>query len=138
VIDLKQSDAQLADAFMEVGAGCDIILDFLWGHPTEVLIKTLVPHELAFARRRVRLVQIGEMAGSTISLSADALRTSGLEICGGGAGISAEAISTATDQVWDWIAQDRLHMAIEQVSLRDVEHAWQRTDLQGKRIVIIP
>src|SRR5215208_7734643 len=66
-------------------------LDFLWGHPTEVLIKTLVPRELAFAQRRVRLVQIGEMAGPTISLPADALRTSGLEICGGGAGISPEA-----------------------------------------------
>ena len=137
VIDLKQSDAQLAAAFTEAGKGCDIILDFLWGHPTEVLIKTLVPHELVFAQR-VRLVQIGEMAGPTISLSADALRTSGLEICGGGAGVSAEAISAATDQVWDWIAQDKLHMEIEQVPLRDVERAWQRTDVQGKRIVIIP
>jgi NADPH:quinone reductase-like Zn-dependent oxidoreductase len=138
VIDLKQSDAQLAAAFTEAGKGCDIILDFLWGHPTEVLIKTLVPHELVFAQRRVRLVQIGEMAGPTISLSADALRTSGLEICGGGAGVSPEAISAATDQVWDWIAQDKLHMEIEQVPLRDVERVWQRTDVQGKRIVIIP
>lgn len=139
VIDLKQPDEELADAFTkEVAKGCDIILDFLWGHPTEVLVKTLVPHELAFAQRRVRLIQIGEMAGPTISLSADALRTSGLEIRGVGADISPEAISAATDQVWDWIAQDKLHIEIEPVPLKDVEHAWRRTDVQGKRIVVVP
>jgi NADPH:quinone reductase-like Zn-dependent oxidoreductase len=139
VIDLKLSDAHLTEAFTEeIDKGCDIILDFLWGRPTEVLIKTLVPQELAFAPRRVRLIQIGEMAGPTIALSADAIRTSGLEIFGAGAGISPEAIAVATNQVWDWIAQDKLHMQIEQVPLKDVEHAWQRTDLQGKRIVVIP
>ena len=103
-----------------------------------MLVKTLVPQELAFAQRRVRLIQIGEMAGPTISLPADALRTSGLEIYGAGAGISPEAIAAATDQVWEWIAQDRLHIEIDQIPLKDVERAWQRTDVQGKRIVIIP
>src|SRR5262245_20393527 len=27
---------------------------------------------------------------------------------------------------------------IERVALKDIGHAWQRTDLQGKRIVVIP
>ncbi len=137
-IDLKQPDAQLAEAFSRAaGTGYDIILDYLWGHPTEVLIKTLVPHELAFAKR-VRLVQIGEAAGSTISLSADALRTSGLEIYGAAAGISAEAMAESANQVMDWIKAGRLRADIERVPLKDVERAWERTDLHGKRIVIMP
>jgi NADPH2:quinone reductase len=138
IIDLKQTDEQLADSFTkEAGQGYDIILDFLWGHPTEVLVKTLVPYELGFAQRRVRLLQIGEMAGPTISLSADALRTSGLEIYGAG-NIPPEAIPEAVNQAWEWIRQGKLHADIEQVPLKDVESAWQRTDLHGKRIVIIP
>jgi NADPH:quinone reductase-like Zn-dependent oxidoreductase len=139
VIDLKQSDEQLAAAFRkEAQTGYDIVLDFLWGHPTEVLISTLVPHELGFTQRKVRLVQIGEMAGPTISLSADALRTSGLEICGVGAGISPEAIAEGTNQVWDLIKAGKLRMDVEPVPLQEVERAWQRTDVHGKRIVLIP
>src|SRR5262249_11428310 len=44
VIDLKQSDQQLAEAFTKAAGetGYHVIIDFLWGHPTEVLIKTLV------------------------------------------------------------------------------------------------
>src|SRR5215471_14194066 len=101
VIDLKQSDEQLAEAFKkEAGEGYDVILDFLWGHPTEVLIKTLVPSELRMAKP-VRLIQIGEKAGASISISADSLRTSGLQIFGGAAGITPEAMGEATNQVWD-------------------------------------
>ncbi|QPA32578.1 quinone oxidoreductase family protein [Thermaerobacillus caldiproteolyticus] len=139
VIDLKQSDEELADSFIkEAGEGYDVILDFLWGRPTEILIKTFVPHELVPVSRRVRLVQIGEKAGSTISLSADALRTSGLEIFGGAAGWTPEAINEATNQVWAWIKEGKLSMDIETVPLKDIESVWKRTDFQGQRIVIVP
>jgi NADPH2:quinone reductase len=138
VIDLKQSDENLAEAFeKEAGQGYDIILDFLWGHPTEVLVRTFVPHELAFTNRRIRLIQIGEMAGPSISLSADALRTSGLEIYGAGAGLSPEAIAEGANQVWDLIKAGKLHIEIEIVPLQDVERAWRR-DVHGKRLVLVP
>jgi NADPH:quinone reductase-like Zn-dependent oxidoreductase len=139
VIDLKQSDEELAEAFKkEAGKAYDVILDFLWGHPTEVLIKTLVPVELSFAKGRIRLIQIGEKAGTTISLSADSLRTSGLEIFGGAAGVTPEAIGEGAQQVYDWIKVSKLHMEIEQVPLKDIESVWKRADFQGKRIVVIP
>ncbi len=139
VIDLKQSDEKIADAFTTAAgeSGYHVILDFLWGHPTEVLIQTLVPHELSFAKHRIRLVQIGDMAGPTISLSADALRTSGLEIVGGADGVTPEAVTEGTAQVWDWLKAGKLRADIEQVPLKDVERAWQRTDVHGKRLVIV-
>jgi NADPH:quinone reductase-like Zn-dependent oxidoreductase len=140
VIDLKQSDANLVEEFkQEAGAsGFQIILDFLWGHPTELLIEAFVPRDLSFAKHRVRLVQIGEMAGPKISLAADALRTSGLEILGAGGGLTPEAIAEGTHQVWEWIKAGKLQAEIEQVPLKDVESAWKRTDVYGKRIVIVP
>ena len=138
VIDLKLPDEQLVEAFKrEAGAGYDIILDFLWGHPTELLLRSLVPDEIRMSKR-VRLVQIGEMAGTAISLPANALRTTGLEIYGGAAGITPEAMGEGANQVWDWIKADKLFMDIERVPLKDVERAWQRTDFQGKRMVVIP
>jgi NADPH:quinone reductase-like Zn-dependent oxidoreductase len=140
VIDLKQPDHELTAAFkQEAGtSGYDVILDFLWGHPTELLLNALVPQELSFARRRVRLVQIGETAGSHISLAADTLRTSGLEILGASANLTPEAIAEGTRLAWEWIQTGRLSADIEQMLLKDVEDAWKRTDVQGKRIVIVP
>ena len=140
VIDLKQPDEQIIAAFrQEAGeSGYGMILDFLWGHPTELLLQAIVPHELSFAKHSIRLVQIGETAGATLSLSADALRTSGLEIKGGGGGVTPEAIAEGTQQVWEWIQAGKLQADIEQVPLQEVESAWQRSDSQGKRIVIIP
>ncbi len=140
VIDLKQADSDVVEAFKrEAGtAGYQVILDFVWGHPTELLLEALVPRELSFARQRVRLVQIGEMAGPTISLAAQSLRTSGLEILGAGSGITPEAVAEGTQQVWEWIKAGKLQAEIEQVPLRDVEGAWKRADVHGKRVVIVP
>jgi NADPH:quinone reductase-like Zn-dependent oxidoreductase len=138
VLDLKQPDEKLMEDFKrEAGEGYDVILDFLWGHPTDVLIKTLVPSELRMSKP-VRLVQIGEKAGTTISLSADSLRTSGLQIFGGAAGITPEAIGESTNQVWEWLKANKLQMDIERVPLKDIESVWKRTDFQGKRLVILP
>jgi NADPH:quinone reductase-like Zn-dependent oxidoreductase len=140
VIDLKQSDKGIADAFRrEAGSsGYDVVLDFLWGHPTELLLATLVPGELAIVRRRVRLVQIGEAAGPRVSLAADALRTSGVEISGGGAGLTPETMAESSSQVWEWIKAGTLRAAIERVPLKEVKRAWGRTDLHGTKVVIVP
>jgi hypothetical protein len=91
-----------------------------------------------FTGKRIRLIQIGEMAGSTISLSADALRTSGLEIYGAAAGLTPEAMAEGTAIVWDWLKAKQLHMDIEQIPLKDIEQAWGRNDFQGKRLVVVP
>ena len=138
VIDLRQPDEKVIEAFTEEGAAAyDVILDFLWGHPTELLLKAFIPKEAGFASRRVRLIHVGEAAGSTISLSGEALRTSGVEITGGAANIPSDAIPEAMRQVWTWIREEKLHIDIEKVPLRDIEKTWHRAT-HGKRIVIIP
>ncbi|MFB5189072.1 zinc-binding dehydrogenase [Alicyclobacillus fastidiosus] len=137
VINLEQSDEQLIETCRkEAEEGWDVILDFLWGRATELLIRSLEPEKLSFAKKRMRLVQIGEKSGTTISLSADALRTTGLEIMGASAGIMSELRQQSSNQVWDWIRNGKLRMDIEQVALQDIEVAWGRTDFQGKRVVV--
>jgi len=140
VIDLKQSDEALSTAFRQAAGttGYQVILDFIWGHPTDVLLKALIPHDLSFARKRTRLIHIGEAAGPTVSLRGDSLRTSGLEIYGAGANLTPEALAEGTEMVWDWIKEGKLQMDIESVPLCEVADAWLRAEVHGKRLVIVP
>jgi NADPH:quinone reductase-like Zn-dependent oxidoreductase len=136
-VDLKLPDKNLSYAFAkELEKGCDIILDFLWGHPTEILLNALVPKQLGLAKRKVRLVQIGEMAGASLTLPADTIRTSGLEIYGGG-NIPYEVMPESTSQIWDYIQQGKLTMDIERIPLHEIESIWERANSDGKRTVIV-
>ncbi|HVW98422.1 MAG TPA: zinc-binding alcohol dehydrogenase family protein [Mucilaginibacter sp.] len=139
VIDLNQSEEDLAGAFRSAEAirKYDVVLDFIWGHPAEVLISTFIPREAGFAKRNIRYVQIGAKAGLDIKLPGSALRTSGLQLMGIGQ-ISDEILMNELDLIWNWIRQGRLYMDIEEVPLADIADAWQRDDLAGKRLVIVP
>src|SRR5699024_1052635 len=80
VIDLKQKEEDLIASFKEgVDTGIDVVLDFLWGEPTEKLIQTIVPEEISLNGKRIRLVQIGEIVGSTLTLSRSEEHTSELQ-----------------------------------------------------------
>ncbi len=119
--------------------GYNIVLDFLWGRPTEALIAAITGHDLAAENGRTRLVQIGEMAGPTIALSAAALRSSGLEIYGSGGGsIPRSTIIEALPQALALAASGNFRIDTEPVPLADIERAWSRDDAHGRRLVIVP
>src|SRR5215510_5216230 len=140
-IALDQADQELIAAFKREASHkrFDIVLDYVWGHPTEVLLNALTGHDVMAETDTLRLIEIGEMAGPVISLSAAALRSSGIEIHGSGGGsISHTAILDAFPQVWALAARGKLRIDTESVSLAQIEDAWRRTDLLGRRLVIKP
>ena len=140
-ISLNTRDQELAAAFGGEARHkpFDVVLDYLWGHPTEVLLQALTGHDVMAESRRIRLVQIGEMAGPTITLSAAALRSSGLEIYGSGRGsISYQAIFDAFPKVFALAASGKLRIETEEVPLADIENAWLREDVHGRRLVVVP
>ena len=137
IIDLKRPDAEIVEAFaLHSRAGCDVILDYLWGHPTELLFRALTPSEAGFARHRTRYIQIGQAAGASITLLAEALRTSGLELAGAGI-VQPAVLPEALKQVWTWIREGNLSIDIEKVPLKDISRAWV-LKIPGKRIVVVP
>lgn len=141
ILALDLPDRELTDAFVRETdpKGFDIVLDYVWGHPTEVLLTALTRHDLKNAASRTRWVEIGEMAGPAVTLPAAALRSSGLELYGSGGGsIPHQAIFDAFPQVWALAAAGKLRIKTEVVPLADVESAWQRRDLDGRRLVIVP
>ena len=138
VISTMVTDEELAQAYRDARRdGYDVVVDFLWGRPTEILLRTLIPHAFAFPKP-TRLIQIGESAGTTLTLTASSLRTSGVEIYGAAKGLDAATISQAYAQIVTWAQSGELTFDIETVPLSDIAAAWQRTDLGGKRLVAIP
>jgi NADPH:quinone reductase-like Zn-dependent oxidoreductase len=138
VINTEVTGAHLERAFMEAkGEGYDVVLDFCWGRPTEILLRTLVPGAFT-STKPTRLIQVGEAAGPVITLAAESLRTSGVEIYGVARGLNQAMINNAYDQVVQWARNGALTFDIEKMPLSQIEKAWQRTDLGGKRLVIIP
>ena len=118
--------------------GIHVIIDYLWGHPTEAAIAAITRRGLTHAAPRVRLVEVGVMAGPTISLPADVLRSSGLEILGSGPGtIPMAEIVGAIPQFMAIAATGGLPIDIDEVPLAEVEPAWQHGG-SGRRTVLRP
>lgn len=140
-ITLNMPDVELVTAFQREAhqQPFDIVLDFTWGHPTEVLVTALTGHDVKATPTRTRLIQIGEMAGAHITLPAAALRSSGLELYGSGGGsIPHTAIFEAFPQILALAACGILRIDVEPVPLADVEQAWLRQPMNGHRVVLIP
>ena len=140
-ISLELPDGELCHAFLQESKSShfDIVLDYLWGHPTEVLLDALTGHDTFTVSARVRLVEIGEMAGAAVNLPAAALRSSAVEIYGSGGGgvVPPQAIFEAIPEVWSLAAQGKLRMDIDKVPLAQVGAVWRR-DSKGRRIVLVP
>jgi len=138
VINTAVPDDDLLRAYRAgMGDGYDVIADYLWGRPTTVLLRALIPDAFAFGKR-TRLIQIGELAGDVVELPAASLRTSGLEIVGAATGLNAETMPQLYEQVLAWTRTGELSFDIERVPLSGIQAAWQRTDLRGKRLVVTP
>ena len=139
-IRVDQTDEALARAYQaQEGNGWDLIIDYLWGHPTEVLIKTLIRHDAEGRDLHTRLVQVGDMAGPDITLPAAALRSAGLEIVGMGTGTGGgrEDFATAIRELYDLLRTGALQVDIDRVPLDRVAEVWHR-EHRGRRPVIIP
>jgi NADPH:quinone reductase-like Zn-dependent oxidoreductase len=137
VINTSLDDSDVVDAYRShAGDGYDVVVDYLWGRPTELLTRALIPQSFAMARP-TRLVQIGESAGSSIQLTANAVRTSGLELYGAARNM-ATGMAAAYQQVIDWVRGGDLRFSLTTVPLSQIEAAWQRTDLRGSRLVVVP
>ena len=138
VINTAVSDEALAHAYLDAKRdGYDVVLDYLWGRPTEILLRSLVPESFAFGKP-TRLIQIGESAGGALVVAAESLRTSGVEIYGAAKGLNPETMNEAYGQIVNWTQSGELTFDVVKVPLSDIESAWQRTDLRGSRLVVVP
>jgi NADPH2:quinone reductase len=139
-IQLNQPDDDLRKAFAQEAGdrGFNVVIDYVWGRPTEVLLAAITRPEFAAINSETRLVQVGESAGPTISLPAAVLRSTALTILGTAGIPSRDILVAAMQQVMDWGAKGALQIETESVPLSEIEQAWQRPESGGRRLVVIP
>jgi NADPH2:quinone reductase len=131
--DLKKTLAREAG-----DAGFQVVVDYVWGRPTELLLAAITRPEFAMINSETRLVQVGESAGPNISLPAAVLRSTALTILGTAGIPSRDVLVNAMHQVMDWAARGVLRIEAESVPLCEIEQAWRRPESGGRRLVVIP
>lgn len=136
VIALGQPEDAVREALStEAAEGIDVVIDYLWGRPTELVLEALSKGFRASATRPTRLVEVGESAGKTISLPGAILRSIDLKLMGSGFGaVPLKEILGAIPKLFSLAATGSLRIAAEAVPLAEVEAAWSRVE-KGRRIV---
>ena len=138
-IHLNAPEDELRERFAsEAGeGGFQVVLDYLWGRPVEVLLSALARKEFAVVKTETRLVQVGESAGPTISLPAAVLRSTALTITGTAGIPPIDVLANALRKVMAHGASGELTVATASVALADIEESWVR-EYPGRRVVVKP
>ena len=137
-ISLRQPEDDLLRRFRSALSGVQIVLDYLWGPSAELILKAAAGHGSPQGEPRIRFVQIGSISGNAISLPAQLLRSSGVELLGSGLGsLSSRQILQSLTRMFAAASETQFAIDIEKVPLAAVEEAWTRKE-NGRRIVFIP
>jgi NADPH:quinone reductase-like Zn-dependent oxidoreductase len=143
IIDLRLPAQELRNRFAEEAErGIGVVVDYIWGTPSETLIDVLVKSDLAAEDSRgpdVRLVSVGAMAGPTITLPSAALRGSRLSILGSGTA-NFPPIDRLKEIVADILARasrGEIGLEVEEQPLAQVKEAW-TAERADRRIVLRP
>lgn len=139
-ISLDQSKEGLVSSFRKELAEnkIDVVLDYLWGSPAEALLAAITQKGFQHESTRIRYLEIGSIAGATISLQGEALRSSGLELYGSGFGsVSMERIFESLRAFLNEAAKRPFHIKTKSVPLRDVEASWNANE-PATRLVFCP
>jgi len=136
VIALAEPEDAIRDAFTaEAANGIDVVIDYLWGRPTELLLEALAKGFRPSSTPPTRLVEVGESAGKSITLPGATLRSIDLTMKGSGFGsVALDKVMAAIPRFFAMAAAGTLRVDVEPVPLAQVESAWSRVE-KGRRIV---
>jgi NADPH:quinone reductase-like Zn-dependent oxidoreductase len=140
IVSLIQPQADLAASLTEAAGddGFQVVVDYVWGDPMQALLSSLTRDEFVPVGHETRIIQVGDMAGSAISLPAETLRSAPVTLTGSGGFAPPEVRMEAFGKLIQFAASGDLKIAVEEVPLAEVEQAWQRGDRDGRRQVLIP
>ena len=116
-----------------VGDGVDLILDLVWG--------PVIAHAIDVARLRARVVQVGNAAGATATLTAPVLRTRLVSVRPHvNLTFSAAERAAAFEQLAAYAQSGALRLDFERVPLEEAALAWTRlkAGTATRKLVIVP
>ena len=119
----------------------DAVLDYLWGPPAEQVLEALSASHSSAHYHRTHFIQIGSMAGPTLTLPAGILRGNGIVISGVGLGsvppeIMGRSRAVALPRLFGMVASGELQLRTLARPLTEVEQAWTTAEPSGTRVVL--
>lgn len=133
VVDLAETEALGAAA-----AGIDVVLDYVWGAPTETAMVTIVS-DRADRGRPLTWVQIGSVAEATAAIPSAALRSSTLQIVGSGQGsVGVREILGELPEIAAAVTRGDLEVDARAVPLAEVTEVWAAEAGSTGRVVLVP
>jgi NADPH:quinone reductase len=114
------------------GAGPGYVFDALWGEPGAAAVLAAAPN--------ARIVNLGQAAGATASLSSEAVRFKGLSILGMSVyNVPLDVLTEQYRRLVDHAIAGDIRLDVHQVPLDSVADAWRRQVAgAGAKLVVIP
>lgn len=141
-ISLKGSDEEILVKLKEVHSETpiDVVIDYIWGHPAELILAALSGK--GHTTHRVRIVTVGGMAGDKIQLSSSVLRSSDIQILGSGLGSIPPAdmhrlFEELLPETFRLAAEGKLKIDTVTADMKDVDKVWNMEIGSAKRLVIM-
>jgi NADPH:quinone reductase-like Zn-dependent oxidoreductase len=125
-ISLNQPPEQVAsEVSREMAEGIDVVLDYLWGPPAKWVLDGIASCAKSFGARRVRFVNIGELAGATMTLTSHPLRSTQVELIGSGIGsLPKQSLVDSVAEVVAAMKYEPLEMSALVVPIHEVSKHW--------------
>ncbi|HEY0932337.1 MAG TPA: zinc-binding alcohol dehydrogenase family protein [Trebonia sp.] len=138
VVQLTDDADATAAALAAAAAETDIVIDYLWGKPSQQAITALLTAR-SDQSRQLDWIQIGSVAGPTIELPSVALRSANFRLQGSGQGsVSPRGYIAELPALIEEINAGTIAVQARPVPLADVEQAWTAKEAPGERIVLVP
>lgn len=139
IISLNQEDSAIIKQIQEShnSTPIDIVLDYLWGHPIEIILQAFK----SIPPRKLIITTVGEMAGANIILPSAILRSTQIEFTGSGIGSIPYSdiykyMAEILPEVFALAADGKIKIDLDIFDLKDVETVWSQNEKPGSRIVI--
>lgn len=119
-------------------ADVDVVLDYVWGPPTERAIVDLVT---ARADRGAPLtwIEIGSVAGATASIPSAAFRAARLDLVGSGIGsVSPAEFGAELPAIAEAVSRGEFDIEVRAVPLSEVASTWSDDPGPAERVVFVP
>lgn len=135
---VRLGDADVAEQLAHEAADVDVVVDYVWGAPTEQALAA-VAGSRSDPAHLLRWVHVGATAGPTITLPAATLRKTNVQVSGSGQGsVSPEGMFAAVTELATVLPQVRPAVDVVTVPLREVAAAWEARTASGTRLVLVP
>ncbi|KPC90934.1 zinc-binding dehydrogenase [Streptomyces albus] len=137
IVQLTPDQDATAAALAGAAAEVDVVLDYVWGPPTELAMRAVLEARTQHTRP-LDWVQVGGMGGDSITLSGHALRSNAFRILGSGFGqVDMQVIQRELTELAAAVAAGGMAVRPHPFPLDQVEAAWAHKDAPGERTVIL-